>query len=115
MPFPLHRLRRLRANENLRKLVRETRLSPSNFILPLFVCEGDGVRKDISSMPGHAQLSVDLIVNECREADLWESAESFFSAYRNTRMSMLPGRMMTPASSSEPFGRSNRKLPICWS
>ena len=68
MPFPLHRLRRLRANENLRKLVRETRLSPSNFILPLFVCEGDGVRKDISSMPGHAQLSVDLIVNECREA-----------------------------------------------
>lgn len=68
MPYPLHRLRRLRANENLRKLVRETRLSPSNFILPLFVCEGDGVRKDISSMPGHAQLSVDLIVNECREA-----------------------------------------------
>ena len=48
--------------------MRETRLSPSNFILPLFVCEGDGVRKDISSMPGHAQLSVDLIVNECREA-----------------------------------------------
>jgi porphobilinogen synthase len=68
MPFPLHRLRRLRANESLRRLVRETRLSPSNFILPLFVCEGEGVRKDISSMPGHAQLSVDLIVKECREA-----------------------------------------------
>jgi len=48
--------------------VRETRLSPSNFILPLFVCEGEGVRKDISSMPGHAQLSVDLIVKECQEA-----------------------------------------------
>src|SRR6476661_1243100 len=68
MPFPLHRLRRLRANESLRRLVRETRLSPSNFILPLFVCEGDGVRKEISSMPGHAQLSVDLIVKECQEA-----------------------------------------------
>jgi porphobilinogen synthase len=68
MPFPLHRLRRLRANESLRRLVRETRLSPSNFILPLFVCEGEGVRKDISSMPGHAQLPVDLIVKECREA-----------------------------------------------
>jgi porphobilinogen synthase len=39
-----------------------------NFILPLFVCEGEGVRKDISSMPGHAQLSVDLIVKECQEA-----------------------------------------------
>jgi porphobilinogen synthase len=48
--------------------VRETRLSPSNFILPLFVCEGEGVRKEISSMPGHAQLSVDLIVKECQEA-----------------------------------------------
>ena len=67
MPFPLHRLRRLRANESLRTLVRETSLAPSNFILPLFVCEGKAVRKDISSMPGHAQLSIDLIVKECRE------------------------------------------------
>jgi porphobilinogen synthase len=67
MPFPLHRLRRLRAKESLRKLVRETPLAPSNFILPLFVCEGEGVRKDISSMPGHAQLSIDLIVKECGE------------------------------------------------
>jgi porphobilinogen synthase len=67
MPFPLHRLRRLRAKESLRKLVRETSLAPSNFILPLFVCEGEGVRKDISSMPGHAQLSIDLIVKECGE------------------------------------------------
>src|SRR3954449_3876535 len=67
MSFPLHRLRRLRAKESLRKLVRETSLAPSNFILPLFVCEGEGVRKDISSMPGHAQLSIDLIVKECSE------------------------------------------------
>jgi porphobilinogen synthase len=67
MPFPLHRLRRLRANASLRTLVRETSLSPSNFILPLFVCEGKAVRKDISSMPGHAQLSIDLVVEECRE------------------------------------------------
>ena len=47
--------------------MRETRLAPSNFILPLFVCEGEGVRKDISSMPGHAQLSIDRSVNECGE------------------------------------------------
>jgi porphobilinogen synthase len=67
MPFPLHRLRRLRANEALRTLVRETPLAPSDFILPLFICEGEGVRKDISSMPGHAQLSIDLILKECRE------------------------------------------------
>jgi porphobilinogen synthase len=67
MPFPLHRPRRLRANEPLRKLVRETNLAPSDFILPLFVCEGEGVRNEISSMPGHAQLSIDGIVSECRE------------------------------------------------
>jgi porphobilinogen synthase len=47
--------------------VRETPLAPSDFILPLFVCEGEGVRRDISSMPGHAQLSIDLIVRECEE------------------------------------------------
>jgi porphobilinogen synthase len=47
--------------------VRETQLEPSNFILPLFVCEGDNVRKEIGSMPGHAQLSIDRIVAECRE------------------------------------------------
>lgn len=67
MPFPLHRLRRLRATEPLRKLVRETDLAPSDFILPLFICEGEGVRKEISSMPGHAQLSIDGILKECRE------------------------------------------------
>ena len=51
----------------MRSLVRETRLTPANFILPLFVCEGEGIRKDIGSMPGHAQLSIDRIVEECRE------------------------------------------------
>ncbi|HWR51062.1 MAG TPA: porphobilinogen synthase [Bryobacteraceae bacterium] len=68
MPFPIHRMRRLRATEGLRSLVRETRLDPSQFILPLFVVPGSGVRKEIRSMPGHAQLSVDLIVHECAEA-----------------------------------------------
>ena len=68
MPFPLHRLRRLRASEPLRRLVRETNLEPSDFILPLFVYEGDAPRKEISSMPGHAQLSIDGAITECREA-----------------------------------------------
>ena len=52
----------------MRRLVRETALAPSNFILPLFVVEGEGVRKEISSMPGHAQISIDNAVAECREA-----------------------------------------------
>ena len=68
MPFPIHRMRRLRASEPMRRLVRETRLASSQFILPLFACEGAGVRKEISSMPGNAQLSIDAIVEECREA-----------------------------------------------
>ncbi len=61
-------MRRLRATESLRSLVRETRLEPSQFILPLFACPGTKVRKEISSMPGHAQLSVDNIVREAAEA-----------------------------------------------
>ena len=67
MPFPVHRMRRLRGSEALRSLVRETELNASDFILPLFICEGENVRRDISSMPGHAQLSIDRIVEECRE------------------------------------------------
>jgi porphobilinogen synthase len=51
----------------MRRLVRETRLTPSQFILPLFVCPGEGVRKEIGSMPGNAQLSVDNVVREAEE------------------------------------------------
>ena len=72
MPFPIHRMRRLRASEPLRRLVRETRLSPAQFILPLFVCPGEGVRREISAMPGHAQLSIDNVVRECEEAQALE-------------------------------------------
>jgi porphobilinogen synthase len=61
-------MRRLRATEALRNLVRETLLDPADFILPLFICPGEGVRREISSMPGHAQLSVDRLVKECAEA-----------------------------------------------
>jgi porphobilinogen synthase len=68
MPFPLHRPRRLRASESMRRLVRETTLAPSNLVLPLFIVEGEGIRKEISSMPGHAQISIDNAVSECIEA-----------------------------------------------
>jgi len=68
MPFPVHRMRRTRASESLRRLVRETQLAPDDFILPLFACPGRGVRKPISSMPGNFQLSIDELVKECAEA-----------------------------------------------
>jgi porphobilinogen synthase len=58
----------MRQSEPLRSLVRETRLAPTNFIYPLFVCPGEGVRKAISSMPGVFNISVDEAVKEAREA-----------------------------------------------
>ena len=61
-------MRRSRATDALRKLVRETHLAPDDFILPLFACPGTGVRRAISSMPGTHQLSVDELVKECAEA-----------------------------------------------
>jgi porphobilinogen synthase len=62
------RLRRLRTSETLRAMVRETRLAPDMFMLPLFVCEGSGVRREVSSMPGVFNLSVDEAVIEVEAA-----------------------------------------------
>src|SRR5262245_13478973 len=66
--FPTTRLRRLRYHPAVRSLVRETQLSPGKLILPLFARSGKGIRQPIGSMPGQAQLSVDLIAEEAREA-----------------------------------------------
>jgi len=62
------RLRRLRRSPSMRALVRETRLSPDMFVLPLFVCEGEGVRREVPSMPGVCNLSVDEAVKEAAAA-----------------------------------------------
>ena len=69
MSFPTHRPRRLRRNEALRSLVRETRLSTAGLIYPMFVCPGQKVRLEVSSMPGIFQKSADAIVEECREVE----------------------------------------------
>ena len=68
MAFPVTRLRRLRRTGELRNLVRETRLTPDSFVYPMFVCPGEGVRKEVRSMPGVFNLSVDEAVKEAREA-----------------------------------------------
>src|ERR1700744_947615 len=64
MNFPATRLRRLRRTEAMRSLVRETHLHPGALIYPLFICPGDGIRKEISSMPGVFNLSIDKAVKE---------------------------------------------------
>ena len=71
MSFPVHRPRRLRSNEALRSLVRETHVSTYGLVYPMFVCPGSGVRAEVSSMPGIAQQSADKLAEEAREvADL---------------------------------------------
>ena len=67
MNFPVTRMRRLRRTDAIRNLVRETRLTPDNFVYPMFVCPGEGVRKEVRSMPGVFNLSVDEAVKEARE------------------------------------------------
>ena len=67
MNFPVTRMRRLRRTEALRALVRETHLHPGALICPLFLCPGEGVRKEIGSMPGVFNLSIDEAVKEAAE------------------------------------------------
>lgn len=68
MFFPEYRARRMRMHENLRRMVRETRLSVDNLVYPIFVTEGEGVRSEISSMPGNFRLSIDNLIKEAEEA-----------------------------------------------
>jgi porphobilinogen synthase len=65
--FPITRMRRLRRTETLRRMVRETRLSRDDLVLPLFVVEGSGVREPVASMPGVSRFSVDTVVSEAKE------------------------------------------------
>ena len=67
--FPLRRNRRLRTNESIRSMVRETIISPNDFIVPLFIVEGKNVKDEIASMPGYYRYSLDLIEKEVKE--LW--------------------------------------------
>jgi len=67
MTFPTTRLRRLRRSAELRNMVAETRLTPDGFVYPMFVCPGEGVRKEVRSMPGVFNLSVDEAVKEAEE------------------------------------------------
>src|SRR5499426_3403859 len=69
MAFPTNRMRRLRRTQRFRNLVRETRLSPESMIYPIFVCPGEKVRTEVSSMPGQYNLSIDNAVELARDAE----------------------------------------------
>ena len=68
--YPLRRNRRLRTNESIRSLVRETIISPNDFLVPLFIVEGKGIKQEIPSMPNYYRFSLDLLENEVKE--LWK-------------------------------------------
>jgi len=67
MGYPTKKLRRLRKNQIIRDMVTETKLSVEDLVMPLFVCPSTGVKNPIPSMPGNYQLSVDLLVEECKK------------------------------------------------
>ena len=68
MHYPTYRPKRLRQNENFRRLIRETQLSVDNLVMPFFVREGKNIRKPIASLPGHCQLSVDNLIKDAKAA-----------------------------------------------
>src|SRR5450756_2215799 len=91
MPFPIHRLRRLRVSESMRSLVRETHLNPAQFVLPLFVCPGEGIKREISSMPHNYQMSIDEIVKECAEVEALGIAGVILFGLPETKDEMATG------------------------
>jgi len=89
-PFPRTRMRRLRTNDFSRRLVRENILTPADFIFPVFVLEGEGAREAVPSMPGIERLSIDLLVEQAREAEqLGIPALALFPVVGPDRKSLL--------------------------
>ena len=89
MPFPATRMRRMRRDPFSRRLMRENRLSCDDLIYPLFVCEGEGSRQPVESMPGVERLSVDLLSAEARSLSVREifalSDDKAFDLFRELR------------------------------
>jgi porphobilinogen synthase len=95
--FPDTRMRRLRANEFSRRLVRESELSPADFIYPMFVLEGSGQREAIPSMPGIERLSIDLLLEQARRAQqLGVPAIALFPVVATERKSLLAEESYNP-------------------
>ena len=112
MSFPVHRPRRLRVSDSMRRLVRETHLEPSQLVLPLFVCPGEGVRNLISSMPGQAQLSVDELVRECEAAHALGVGGVMLFGIPETKDESASGAYAEDGATNKPSAPSSRPCPI---
>jgi len=105
MGFPVVRGRRLRQNENIRRMVRETRLSIDDLIYPLFVVEGKGIKKEVPSMPGVYQMSIDYVVEEVVQLEkmgipannpLWDTSTKMRSEVKHIMKMELSSRQSEP-------------------
>lgn len=95
--FPVTRMRRLRAHDFARRLVRENQLSPADLIFPVFVLEGTGQREAIHSMPGIERVSIDLLVEQARELhDLGIPALALFPVVEQDRKSLMAEEAFNP-------------------
>ena len=108
--FPIERPRRLRRTEELRGMVRETRLTTHGFVYPMFVVPGSGVRTEISSMPGIYQQSADKLVDECREVEFLAFAGA---SRRWTGRWRRVARVGWRPGSPPPVRRSRRSRVFC--
>jgi len=109
-----HRPRRLRRSAALRAMVRETRLSPDNFIYPLFAVTGEGTRKEVGSMPGVYQLSVDEIVKEAAAAKQEGVPGVLLFGLPDSKDAAGSGAADPKVRFRPRSARSNARRPICW-
>ena len=111
MAFPIHRPRRLRSSAPMRALVRETRLEPSQMVLPLFVCPGEGVKREIGSMPGNYQMSVDQLVQECEEVRALGLGGVILFGLPETKDEMATGAYATDGIVQRALAALKREVP----
>ena len=111
MDFPAYRPRRLRRNEKIRELVRETTLSPKNFIYPIFVGPGKSRVHPLLQCPASRNSLWIAPLWNVKKLRPWVSPRSFFSAFPNTKIPWARRPMRTPASCSRRSALSKRKVP----
>jgi porphobilinogen synthase len=113
MDFPCYRPRRLRANENLRRLIRETTLTINDLIYPLFVRPGKGVKNPIGSMPNCCQFSIDELIKEAREVKKLGIPASSSSGYLKKKTRWLQRPMPQTALCKRP-SRLSKTLSLTY-
>jgi len=98
----------------MRNLVRETRLNPAQFVLPLFVCPGEGVKREISSMPLNYQMSIDEIVKECAEVEALGIGAVILFGLPETKDEMATGALVQVSThGSDLYMPIARAAPLC--